>query len=258
MTTQNKTLARGERNLPARAGQPLRNDVENAYFAFGPRTYSPAMGRFLSPDPLWESFRNANPYHYCFNNPISHKDPSGLAPEKEKSKEDELQRTEDEYEKRLREYMFLQECYRIEAAMLKALTPDWLTNGSYGTFEPFNSGISYIAVGGGPGGGGDCNSGVTGSSYSVSGLSVVVYNHSNGTVSFSSLTDALSNVMSSLKRYDISMYSKLLYIFESVRFNSMEYHQGGYLSQLCEHNAFLFMQYYYNTHNSKGYKLYVK
>ena len=143
MTTQNRTLACGERNLPARAGQQFLPDEENAYFAFGPRTYSPAMGRFLSPDPLWESFRNANPYHYCFNNPISHKDPSGLAPEKEKSKEDELQRTEDEYEKRLREHMFLQECYRIEAAILNTVQDQTLYRNLINDFDNiFGSGSS--------------------------------------------------------------------------------------------------------------------
>jgi RHS repeat-associated protein len=48
------------------------------------RIYDPSIGRFLSVDPLWEMFVNQSPYSYALNNPISYKDPSGLAPEKEK------------------------------------------------------------------------------------------------------------------------------------------------------------------------------
>ena len=73
-------------------------DEENSYFLLGARQYDPATGRFLSVDPMWEYFPNYNPYHYCYNNPISFKDPTGLAPEEEKEdellskqKEDELQ-----------------------------------------------------------------------------------------------------------------------------------------------------------------------
>jgi RHS repeat-associated protein len=44
------------------------------------------MGRFLQADPLWESFPTLSPYQYAFNNPMQYKDPTGLAPEKEKSK----------------------------------------------------------------------------------------------------------------------------------------------------------------------------
>ncbi len=63
-------------------------DEENNYFLFGVRNYDKQTGRFLSVDPLWESFRNYTPYHYSYNNPISFKDPTGFAPEKE---ENELQ-----------------------------------------------------------------------------------------------------------------------------------------------------------------------
>ena len=72
-------------------------DVENNYFLFGVRNYDKQTGRFLSVDPLWECFRNYTPYHYSFNNPISFKDPTGFAPEKEqnelqgKKKNNELQ-----------------------------------------------------------------------------------------------------------------------------------------------------------------------
>ena len=60
-------------------------DVENSYTQLGARTYDPTIGRFLSVDPLFEAFPAWNPYHYCFNNPVGYKDPSGLKPEKEKS-----------------------------------------------------------------------------------------------------------------------------------------------------------------------------
>ena len=50
----------------------------------GMRVYDPTIGRFLSVAPLSEAFPNQSPYSYSFNNPISYKDPSGLAPEKEK------------------------------------------------------------------------------------------------------------------------------------------------------------------------------
>ena len=66
-------------------------DEESRYFAMGARQYDPLSGRFLSVDPLYESFPDKTPYHYCNNNPISFKDPSGLSPEGEKGKEDEVQ-----------------------------------------------------------------------------------------------------------------------------------------------------------------------
>ena len=63
--------------------------MENSYFLLGARQYAPTIGRFLSVDPCphsrgWESFRNYNLYHYCYNNPVSFKDPTGLAPECDK------------------------------------------------------------------------------------------------------------------------------------------------------------------------------
>jgi RHS repeat-associated protein len=66
-------------------------DEESRYFAMGARQYDPLSGRFLSVDPLYESFPDKTPYHYCNNNPMSFKDPSGLSPEEEKGKEDEVQ-----------------------------------------------------------------------------------------------------------------------------------------------------------------------
>jgi RHS repeat-associated protein len=66
-------------------------DEESRYFAMGARQYDPLSGRFLSVDPLYESFPDKTPYHYCNNNPISFKDPSGLSPEEEKKSVDQIQ-----------------------------------------------------------------------------------------------------------------------------------------------------------------------
>ena len=49
----------------------------------GARWYLPEIGRFLSCDPLWAAFPSMSPYVYANNNPMSFKDPSGMAPEKE-------------------------------------------------------------------------------------------------------------------------------------------------------------------------------
>jgi hypothetical protein len=48
---------------------------------FGRRAYAPALGRFISRDPIGEA-GGANLYHYCGNDPINKIDPIGMAPEK--------------------------------------------------------------------------------------------------------------------------------------------------------------------------------
>ena len=58
-------------------------DAESDYTAMGARWYLPEIGRFLSVDPLWAAFPSMSPYVYANNNPMSFKDPSGMAPEKE-------------------------------------------------------------------------------------------------------------------------------------------------------------------------------
>ena len=57
---------------------------EMPYSIMGFRIYSEELGRFLSPDPLFEKFDSWTPYHFAFNNPVMYSDPSGLAPKKEK------------------------------------------------------------------------------------------------------------------------------------------------------------------------------
>ncbi len=51
---------------------------------YGARLYDTKTGRFLSVDPLWQAFPSLTPYQYAFNSPLSFKDPTGLAPQKEK------------------------------------------------------------------------------------------------------------------------------------------------------------------------------
>ena len=78
-----EVLTKGEDKKPGKVGFiGKEQDEESSYFQLGVRQYDPAIGRFLSVDPLWESFRNYNPYHYCYNNPVSFKDPTGLVPER--------------------------------------------------------------------------------------------------------------------------------------------------------------------------------
>ena len=59
-------------------------DLESDYMNMGARIYDPEIGRFLSVDPLLDAFPNQSPYSYALNNSLSFRDPSGLAPEKEK------------------------------------------------------------------------------------------------------------------------------------------------------------------------------
>jgi RHS repeat-associated protein len=67
-------------------------DRENSYVAMGARQYDPAIGRFLSVDPLFEKFTEQTPYQYAFNSPLTWKDPSGLEPKSEKrDKRDRIQ-----------------------------------------------------------------------------------------------------------------------------------------------------------------------
>jgi len=56
-------------------------DQETKYFDLGARGYDPDLGRFLQVDPLAESFRSFNPYHYSYNNSIRFSDKTGKAPE---------------------------------------------------------------------------------------------------------------------------------------------------------------------------------
>jgi len=51
------------------------------YTDFGARHYSPALSRWVVPDPLGEKYYDVSPYAYCENNPLSFIDPDGKGPE---------------------------------------------------------------------------------------------------------------------------------------------------------------------------------
>ncbi|MEW6621269.1 MAG: RHS repeat-associated core domain-containing protein, partial [bacterium] len=48
---------------------------DSGLFYFGARYYDPALGRFISPDPV--DIVGSNPYVYCYNNPLVYVDPNG-------------------------------------------------------------------------------------------------------------------------------------------------------------------------------------
>ena len=52
-------------------------DPETGYCYLKQRYYDPAAGRFLTPDPLWDS--GADPYAYAWDDPLTFSDPEGLA-----------------------------------------------------------------------------------------------------------------------------------------------------------------------------------
>ncbi|HXG08039.1 MAG TPA: RHS repeat-associated core domain-containing protein, partial [Nitrososphaera sp.] len=56
-------------------------DSELGLYFYKARYYSPAIGRFLQPDPLGYAGGDLNLYTYAFCNPLSLTDPRGLIPE---------------------------------------------------------------------------------------------------------------------------------------------------------------------------------
>jgi len=56
-----------------------RYDPETGIYYYRARYYSPSLGRFLSPDPIYFTTRDVNIYLYVKNNPINFQDPYGLA-----------------------------------------------------------------------------------------------------------------------------------------------------------------------------------
>jgi RHS repeat-associated protein len=54
-------------------------DLGDGFYQTQNRTYSPALGRFLQPDPTGLGGGDANLYRYASNDPIGNIDPSGLA-----------------------------------------------------------------------------------------------------------------------------------------------------------------------------------
>jgi RHS repeat-associated protein len=58
-------------------GRPYDSDL--ALYDFRARYYDPELGRFMSPDPLWEMLEG-NAYTYVYNNPLIGIDPFGAVP----------------------------------------------------------------------------------------------------------------------------------------------------------------------------------
>jgi RHS repeat-associated protein len=63
-------------------------DADSDLQMLGFRMYDNETGRFTTPDLLWSAFPAQTPYHYAYNSPMTLRDPSGLAPEKEKEGEE--------------------------------------------------------------------------------------------------------------------------------------------------------------------------
>jgi len=64
-----------ERNKELFTGK--ERDSESGWDYFGARYYDPAIGRWLSVDPLAKNSPDMTPYHYTHNNPINRFDPDG-------------------------------------------------------------------------------------------------------------------------------------------------------------------------------------
>ena len=54
-------------------------DFGTSYTDFGARQYSPALRRWMTPDPLSEKYYGMSPYVFCADNPVNFVDPDGEA-----------------------------------------------------------------------------------------------------------------------------------------------------------------------------------
>ncbi len=62
----------------AYTGQEDQNtDFSTNYTDFGARQYSPALRRWMTPDPLSENYYGTSPYAFCANNPVNFVDADG-------------------------------------------------------------------------------------------------------------------------------------------------------------------------------------
>ena len=63
-------------------GKEVDQDHGLNLYDYSARFHDPAIGRFMTVDPLAEKYYSVSPYAYCNNNPIIYTDPSGLWPTK--------------------------------------------------------------------------------------------------------------------------------------------------------------------------------
>jgi RHS repeat-associated protein len=59
----------------------MKECLNTDWYDYGARFYDPQIGRFTTLDPFTELLYLISPYNYCFNNPITITDPSGMFPE---------------------------------------------------------------------------------------------------------------------------------------------------------------------------------
>jgi RHS repeat-associated protein len=59
-------------------GKELQDDFDLGWYDYGARMYDPALGRFISIDPISEKFANLAPNNYASNDPIRNIDLHGL------------------------------------------------------------------------------------------------------------------------------------------------------------------------------------
>src|SRR5205823_1460269 len=55
-----------------------RYDAQTGLYHFRNRDFSPALGRWVSPDPIGFAAGDPNLYRYVGNDPLTHMDPTGL------------------------------------------------------------------------------------------------------------------------------------------------------------------------------------
>jgi RHS repeat-associated protein len=114
-------------------------------YDFEARTYDPAVGRFLTVDPLAEKYPWVSPYAYCGNNPINRIDPNGLAWRPTYDEDHDGNRTYNGYE-----WIDEDKSYDKEGNLLAGLYAQAIFFSDNGTFDAsssrYNMGSSTATV----------------------------------------------------------------------------------------------------------------